>query len=290
MCVLFFWQPSHLTATTARLTARIVAAAEGRVGWRVLLANLDAVCLIVDVKHALLDLLVDLLRRVDERLLHVRRGASRRFHKHQTVLPSERFALLLLDLAARIQITLVANQHDDHVRVGVLPGVLEPGRQVVERLAARNVVHEQGAGRPAVVRARDRPERLLAGRVPNLQLDLLAVDGDHPRAELDPDRQVMDRLEALVGKLEQQAGLANTCVAYDDVFEQVRVRHSGCCGWSTPLFLMGVVGQQRNRLFAQLIRNLARNYVAQSFWKTLCFGNQHFFTVTTKNTQPTIAL
>lgn len=27
------WQPSHLTATTARLTARIVAAAEGWVGW-----------------------------------------------------------------------------------------------------------------------------------------------------------------------------------------------------------------------------------------------------------------
>lgn len=217
------WQPSHLTATTARLPARIVAAAEGWVGWRVLLANLDAVSLIVDVKHALLDLLVDLLRRVDERLLHVRRRTSRRFHKHQPVLPGKRLTFLLLDLTARIQITLVADQHDDHVRVGVLPGVLEPGRQVVERLAARNVVHEQGTSRPAVVRARDRPERLLAGRVPNLQLDLLAVDGDHPGAELDPDRQVMDRLEALVGELEQQAGLADACVAYDDVFEQVRV-------------------------------------------------------------------
>lgn len=203
MCVLFFWQSSHLTASTARLTARIVATAEGWVGWRMLLANLDAVCLIVDVKHALLDLLVDLLRRVDERLLHVRRGAGRCFHKHETMLPGERFTLLLLDLAARIQITLVADQHDDHVRVGVLSGVLEPSRKVVKCLATCNVVDEKGTSCATVIRTRDRPERFLTGRVPNLQLDLLAVDGDHPGTELDPDRQVMDRLEALVGELEQ---------------------------------------------------------------------------------------
>lgn len=141
------------------------------------------------------------------------------------MLPGKCLSLLLLDLAARIQITFVTDQHDDHVRVGVLPGVLEPGRQVVERLAARNVVHQQGTGRTPVVRSGNRTERLLAGRVPNLQLDLLAVDGDHPGAELDADRQVMNRLEALVGELEQQAGLADACVAYDDVFEQVRVRH-----------------------------------------------------------------
>lgn len=83
VCLVLFLanDPNHLTATTARLAARIVSTAEGWVGWRVLLANLDAVSLIVDIEHALLDLLVDFLRRVDERLLHVRRRAGRRFHK-----------------------------------------------------------------------------------------------------------------------------------------------------------------------------------------------------------------
>ena len=38
-----------------------------------------------------------------------------------------------------------------------------------------------------------------------LQFDLLVVDGDHPRPELYPDRQIMHRLEALVGELQKQA-------------------------------------------------------------------------------------
>ncbi len=51
----------------------------------------------------------------------------------------------------------------------------------------------------------DRPERLLPGRVPDLQLDLLAVDGDHARAELDADSQVVHGLEPAVSELQQQA-------------------------------------------------------------------------------------
>lgn len=68
-------------------------------------SDLDAVRLVVDVEHALLDLLVDLLGRADERLLHVCRRPRRRLHEHQIVLPRERLALLLLHLAARVQIT-----------------------------------------------------------------------------------------------------------------------------------------------------------------------------------------
>ena len=48
-------------------------------------------------------------------------------------------------------------------------------------------------------------------RVPNLELDGLVVDGDHAGAELDADGEVMDGLEALVGELQQQARLADTC-------------------------------------------------------------------------------
>jgi hypothetical protein len=52
----------------------------------------------------------------------------------------------------------------------------------------------------------------LSRRVPDLELDLGRVlDVDHPGPELDPDRQVVDRLEALVGELQEQAGLSNAC-------------------------------------------------------------------------------
>ena len=46
-------------------------------------------------------------------------------------------------------------------------------------------------------------------RVPDLELDLLALDVDHPGAELDPDGEVVHWLEPLVGELEEQAGLAH---------------------------------------------------------------------------------
>jgi hypothetical protein len=51
-------------------------------------------------------------------------------------------------------------------------------------------------------------------RVPNLELDRVVVDGDHPGGEdvgLDVDGAVMDGLEPLVGELQQQARLANSC-------------------------------------------------------------------------------
>ncbi len=47
------------------------------------------------------------------------------------------------------------------------------------------------------------PEGLLAGRVPDLELDLFALDVDHPSAKLDADRQIVNGLESLVSKLKQ---------------------------------------------------------------------------------------
>lgn len=91
----------------------------------------------------------------------------------------------------------------------MLPGVFQPGGQMVKRFPARNVVNQEGAGGPAVIRARDRAERLLAGRVPYLKLDLFAVDRDHPRAKLHADGQVMDGLKSLVGELKQQTRLSH---------------------------------------------------------------------------------
>ena len=51
------------------------------------------------------------------------------------------------------------------------------------------------------MRAGDGTEGFLPSCIPDLKLYLLVVDGYHTSAELDADRQVMDGLKPLVGKL-----------------------------------------------------------------------------------------
>lgn len=53
------------------------------------------------------------------------------------------------------KLPLVANQHDYHVRVGMLTSVLQPGRQVDESLASRYIVDQQGARGSPIVGARN---------------------------------------------------------------------------------------------------------------------------------------
>lgn len=92
-----------------------------------------------------------------------------------------------------LQVALVPDEHNCHIRVCVLPGVFKPARQVVERLASvhgityiwikalvqltvafqqvrhgdlpGNVIHQQRASSSAVIRAGDGTEGLL----PSLQ-------------------------------------------------------------------------------------------------------------------------
>ncbi len=45
----------------------------------------------------------------------------------------------------------VAYEHDDHVAVAVLPGVLQPGGQMVEGVPPRDIVDQQSASRATVV-------------------------------------------------------------------------------------------------------------------------------------------
>ena len=61
------------------------------------------------------------------------------------MLLGERGPLLRRDRPAVRQVRLVTDQHDGHGRVGVRARVVEPGREVVEGLAARYVVDEERA-------------------------------------------------------------------------------------------------------------------------------------------------
>ena len=117
------------------------------------------------------------------------------------------------------RLDLVANQNADGAGVGVLHHLFSPPFQVVKRFAVGAVVHEHHAHRPAVVRGRNGPVALLPRRVPDLPLDLLAVDLVDLRRELHPDRR-LGLLVVLVARLAaQHVGLARLRIADHDHLE-----------------------------------------------------------------------
>jgi hypothetical protein len=87
------------------------------------------------------------------------------------------------------------------------------GKHTIERPLVRNVVHQQDPHGAAVVRRRDGAEALLARRVPDLQLDPLAVELDRPDLEVDADRGDEGRRERVLAEAQQAARLAYARVA-----------------------------------------------------------------------------
>lgn len=122
----------------------------------------------------------DLLRRPDERLLHVRRGFRRGLHEDEPVVPREGLALLAGDAALVVEVGLVPDDDHHHFGGPELPDLLEPLPEVVEGVAAGDIINEEGCRSPAVVGACDRTEGLLAGGIPDLKVGGLSVNVDDP--------------------------------------------------------------------------------------------------------------
>lgn len=87
----------------------------------------------------------------------------------ENLCPGARRALLERDLASW-QVRLVADEHDRHAAARLLAHVLQPPREVVERLPAGDVVHQQCAAGTPVLLARDRAVPLLPLGVVDRQL------------------------------------------------------------------------------------------------------------------------
>lgn len=111
------------------------------------------------------------------------------------------------------QIALVTHQHDDNIRIGVVPQLLEPPRNVLVCLVLANIVDEQGADSTSVVRRRDGAVPFLAGGVPNLCLDGLGVDLDRPGGKLDADGGLGVYVELIPSESTEQVGLSDTRVS-----------------------------------------------------------------------------
>lgn len=100
--------------------------------------------LVADIEHTLLNLLVDLSGGLDEGLLDIVGCLGAGLQEDETVLASKLLAFLDAHGSPVIEVALVADQHDGHVGVGMLTGILEPRAKVVEGLTAgrRSVAYE----------------------------------------------------------------------------------------------------------------------------------------------------
>mmetsp|Transcript_106875 Transcript_106875/g.312437 ORF Transcript_106875/g.312437 Transcript_106875/m.312437 type:complete len:213 (-) Transcript_106875:36-674(-) len=188
----------------------------------------DAVRVGAQVVHAGLEVLIDLSCCVQEGGLHILARLRRRLQEEKAVLPRKPCSLLVHDLPL-LQVALVSDEDDHHVRLRVLPCIQKPLCEVLEGGSPTDVIDKQGASGTPVVCPCDRAEGLLTRRIPDLELYLLVIDVADAVAEFHTDGHVVLGAEALVCELQEEARLPHAGIANNDVLEEVIVvrRHGG---------------------------------------------------------------
>jgi hypothetical protein len=143
-------------------------------------------------------------------------------------------AAILFDIGGRDgsavnQIALIADQVELYVLFSVVLDLCEPKLvDVLIALGIGDVVHQKDAVGALVVGAGDGPEALLAGCVPDLELNHLAVDIHGLEPEVDPNGGQVVLVELVVSEPEQEARLAHPRIAdnHQLVQEIVLLDHS----------------------------------------------------------------
>ena len=111
------------------------------------------------------------------------------------------------------QITLVSYQHDDDIRVRMIPQLLQPSGHVLVCLVLADVVDKQSSNSTSVVCGSDGSVTFLSSRVPDMSFDGFGVDLDGARCELDSDCRLGVQIELISGESTQQVGLPDTRVS-----------------------------------------------------------------------------
>lgn len=162
---------------------------------------------------------------------------------------------VVLDGTLGGHVAFIANEQFLHAFGGVAVDFLQPGLDIGKGVGVGDVVDDDDAVCAAVVRAGDGAEPLLAGRVPNLQLDCFALDFDRAdflhmrelggRARTKSTPMVLIKLSVYVSscmvgaslcsysKAQQQTRLADARVANQQQLEQVVARDKQGLCWRT---------------------------------------------------------
>jgi hypothetical protein len=80
---------------------------------------------------------------VKERFVNVVGGLGAGLEKGQSMLGSKLPSFFLGNFTLRLQIGLVANQHNDNIFVGKVLTIFEPRRQMLKCFAASNIIDQQ---------------------------------------------------------------------------------------------------------------------------------------------------
>ena len=83
--------------------------------------------------------------------LNVARIQSRCLNKAEPILRRELLSLLRWHRPQMSQITLVANQHDDNVRIGMISQLFQPSCHILVRLVLRDVVDKKSTDGATIV-------------------------------------------------------------------------------------------------------------------------------------------
>lgn len=164
---------------------------------------------------------LDLAGHGKEGLLDVGRGLGGGFEELNAEGVGELLALLGRDDALGGEVGLVADEELVDILAGVAVDLVEPLLDVVEGFVVGDVVDDDDAVGPAVVRGGDGAEALLAGGVPNLELDGLAIELDGADLEVDADGGDVRFRVGVVGETEEKARLADAGVSDEQELEEV---------------------------------------------------------------------
>lgn len=132
----------------------------------------------------------------------------------------ELFYTFMADFAFVLHVKFVAHQEQDDLGLALVHHFVVPRRQVVESFQTRDVVRQEDAVRPTVKYFGDRFERLLACRVPDLQLEHLLLQFHEQSAELHAYCDFVISEELVVGEPVQDTRLPHCRVANDDELEE----------------------------------------------------------------------
>lgn len=114
------------------------------------------------------------------------------------------------------QIGLVSHQHYDNVAISVIPQLLQPSCNILERLELADVIDEQSSDGTAIISRCDGAVAFLASRVPDLGLDCLGVDLDAARRKLYANCGFAVKVEFVAGESREKVGFADPGVTDQD--------------------------------------------------------------------------
>lgn len=114
------------------------------------------------------------------------------------------------------QIALVSYQHDDDVRVRMIPQLLQPPRHILVRLMLADIVDEQGTDSSSVVGRCDGSVSFLTRGIPDLCLDRLRIDLNRSGCELYTDGGLGVKVELIACESTQEIGFTNSGVSDQD--------------------------------------------------------------------------